>query len=231
MPPYTDTDLPNPYDPTAPDTEPEDPSLSDVFDLAFQNLGRQLRVCVPGKVIAVNGNQLVDVQPLHLVKYTTGETAMMPIVQDVLVSMAVGTNYSVKLPVAVGDTGLVLFADRALDVYAASDGTTPLDPLDNRTHDLTDAIFVPGLPTVSTQTTDATTDLVLTNGAAQVRLLANGKVQIKNGSQDLLALMDSLLTVLTTQTFTSTILGPQPFLASTVQALAQIQTELGSLKV
>lgn len=47
------------------------------------------------------------------------------------------------LPVAVGDTGLLIFSDRSLDVWLATGGI--VDPGDDRRHALSDAVFVPGL--------------------------------------------------------------------------------------
>jgi hypothetical protein len=47
------------------------------------------------------------------------------------------------LPVSVGDTGLLVFADGSLDVWLARGGV--VDPLDDRHHALSDAVFIPGL--------------------------------------------------------------------------------------
>jgi hypothetical protein len=52
-------------------------------------------------------------------------------------------GYRITFPVAVGDTGLIVFSEASLDKWLVSGGT--VDPADDRRHDLTDAVFLPGL--------------------------------------------------------------------------------------
>lgn len=220
------------YSPTTPDNDPEDPALDEVIRQALDVVSLGLRVCMPAKVVAISGNQKVDLQPLLQSRYVTGAVVTLPVIKDALVSMPVGQNYSVKLPIAVGDNGLAVFCDRSLDVYAAGDGSQPVDPMDIRRHHLMDAIFLPGLATYGGQTTDATTDLALINGQAQVRLLANGKVQIQNGTQDLLSILDQLIGLLsTTLAVITTPSGPGTISPTDIQSLVQMKLSLDTLKV
>ena len=57
-------------------------------------------------------------------------------------------GYRITFPVAEGDTGLLLFAESSLDKWLVSGGT--VDPEDDRRHDLTDAVFLPGCATLDT---------------------------------------------------------------------------------
>ncbi len=150
--------------------------------------------------------------------------------------MPVGQNYSIKVPVAVGDTGYLIFSDRNLDAWLAGSGDS-VDPQDSRQHDLSDAIFVPGLVPYSNQTTDDTTDIVITNGKAKARIQAAGTYTFANQTNELMDVMDKILanidnlyTILTTETYTLTILGPQPFIASTQTLLTNAQTAFEALK-
>lgn len=221
----------NPYDPNLIDYSPETPQLDQVINLAIRAALLNLRVHLPGKVTKVVGNQLVNVQPLIKSQYIDGTVFDLPEIQNVPVSMPMGQNYSIKLPIAIGDIGNILFSDRSLDNWISGDGSS-VDSEDSRIHDITDAVFIPGLVTFSSQTQDETDDLVITNGKAQLRLEQGGMVKLQNlnSNEELITLLLSLLDLLQNNTFTLTALGPQPFIASTVTALADIQAKLQTLK-
>lgn len=230
MSPYLDPNS-NPYDSANQDPTPDTKPLDEIIRMAIAQALLQLRVHLPGQVVKVRGNQLVDVQILLQTRYTDGKVKTIPPLQNVLVGSPTGQNWSIKYPIAVGDIGNLFFCDRSLDVWSAGNGGI-VDPQDSRTHDITDAIFVPGLVTISTQTTDDTNDMILTNGYAQVRMNPAGTFQMMNlaNGQELFANLTQLLTVLTTKTFTNTMLGPQPFIASTITLLNQILENLESLQ-
>lgn len=226
----------DPYDPTTANPTPETPSMDRVMAEAVRQGALSLRVALPASVVAVRGNQLVDVQPLLMARYAGKDASALPIIPHALVCAPMGAAWGLKVPLAVGDTGLAIFCDRSLDAWASGDGSLT-DPADCRAHDLCDAVFLPGLVPVSGQTTDQTGDLVLTNGKASLRATAGGQFALSNGSVELVALtaqladaLGQLCNVLATQAFTMTALGPMPFLASTLVALqAQQQKAQGLL--
>jgi hypothetical protein len=227
--PYEDPPV-NPYDPASNDPESQTRPMDQIIRDAIRAETLKLRVCIPAQITSVKGNQKVDVQPLLQVRYIDQDAGQnMPAVQNVPVSMPMGQNYSIKLPVAEGDTGYLIVSDRSLDAWLSGSGGI-VDPQDARQHDLSDSIFVPGLVPFSSQTEDDTTDMVLTNGSAQFAIQSSGKYKISNGSQELIDLMDQLLDTLINNTFTLTLLGPQPFIASTVVLLQTIKTKLDTLK-
>lgn len=236
------------FDPALPDDDEQTLPLDEIIREAIDARTLALRVCLPAKVQAVTGEQKVDVQPLLKVRYTTAADPEDPsIIQNVPVSMPMGAQWSIKCPVAVGDLGLLLFCDRSMDAFLDSDGASTVDPNDARQHHISDPIFIPGLVPFGSQTQDGTTDLVLTNGQAQARILANGKHQLKNGSQELLSLMDqliqattSIISAVTTAPFSlpaatgSPVVLSPAVLAALLQAnttLSTIQTNLATLKV
>lgn len=233
----------SPYDASTPNVEAGSLELADVIKEAQRALSLRLRVALPAKIVAVDGDQAVQVQPLLQSRYKfQNQPVDLPVVAGVPVLMPRGANYSIRLPVAVGDTGLLVFCDRSLDNWLAdtNGGRDTVDPQDSRAHDLNDAIFVPGITPFPAQTTDGTTDLVITNGNAQMRLLANGTVKlgsIATGGFELLAVLDrllanqvSLINALATQAFVLTQLGPQPFIASTQAALQQLQSTASEIQ-
>jgi len=223
------------FDPLLPDDDLSTLPLDEVVKEAIDARLLGVHVAQPGRITAITAEQTVSVQLLLQTRRLDATTAEdQPILQRVPVAMAMGQGFLIKLPIAVGDLGLVLFSDRSLDTFLASDGSQTADPADVRMHSVNDAVFLPGLPTTSQNTTDGTTDLVLGAGqggtASQVRLRADGKIQLKNSSQELLALVDQTLTGLqSAQAMTA--FGPAPLDAATLQLLSQLHTALSSLKV
>lgn len=233
-----------PFVPTETDDQLEQPTLARVLELAVQEGARQLRVSLPCRVVRVRGDQLVDLQPLLQVKYKAlAQPTTLPVLPHCPVLMPRGQNYAIRLPVAEGDTGLAVFADRSLDNWLSSGGGV-VDPESARTHNITDAIFVPGLVPLAQQTQEPNDDLVLQNGASQVRLSRGGQVVLKNAqAHELVDLVQQLtdLTATLHQTLQSalvnTLMGPMPFLGATQAKLAQqlaqaqaISQYLGTLK-
>lgn len=218
-----------PYDPNSQSQQVQTLPLDEVIRRAILAYGLKLKVCLPCSVTAIHGDQLVDVQPLLQARYTSGNPFTLSQIQRVPVSMPMGANYSIKVPVAINDTGYCIFSDRSLDVWLAGSGAV-VDPQDSRAHDIADAIFVPGLVPTANQTEDGTTDLVITNGEAQMKLQAGGTFLFKGPSQEIMAVIDSLFDILINNTFTNTMIGPQPFIAGTITALTQLRAKWDALK-
>lgn len=217
--------------------EPELPTLESIVRLGIRNVQLELRVCLPCVIVALNSNFRADIKPLLQARYYAGKGPVeLPILPDVPISMPSGQNFSVKYPCDVGDTGWAIFADRSLDAWLAGDGSS-VDPQDTRTHDLTDAIFVPGLlpDAKALPLDDATSDLVIKNGTAQVRLERNGTFRIANQGQELIDLVGQLTQALSTLVSTLaaaqtiTMLGPMPLFAKTQLELAQATQTIATL--
>lgn len=224
----------NPYDPTSPDYQPETLPSDEIIRRAIQAQMMGLRVCLPAQIVTVRGNQKVDVQTLLQSRYSDGTVVNIPAMQNVPVSMPMGADWSIKCPIAVGDIGLVIFCDRSLDVWLSGNGSI-VDPQDSRQHDLSDPIFIPGLPTFTTQTTDSTTDMVLTNGAAVLRVQKAGKYKLSNAQNEVLATLvaisndlKSLCQKLSNDTVTIASFGTPTPLANASQ-YASLATDLGTL--
>lgn len=190
--------LDSPYDPSIPDLESETLTLDTIILDAMDSWGLSHHVAMPCRVSSTTDgkNQQVTLQPLFQARYKISEDPVtLPVIANVPVVMPMGSNYSIKLPVAVGDTGLAIFSDRSLDRWLTSGGTTPVDPKDTRQHDFSDPVFLPGLVPFGKQLTDNTTDMVLTSGSSQVRLRQDGKLKITQttaGSPELIDLLDQI---------------------------------------
>lgn len=157
---------------------------------------RGLHVCFPAKIVDVLQDQTVDVQPSFLARYVGKDPSPLPIVRGVPVVMPMGILWRVSFPLAVGDTGLCIVADRNLDTWLAGDGGMA-DPLDTRAHALADAVFLPGLVPTKGQTDDTSGDLVLGNGAgaAEIRI-GDGTIALKNDAGEALSLIAGALSAL-----------------------------------
>ncbi len=120
-----------------------------------------LHTALPGKIVKYDeSTQKADVQPLIKERYTDESGAQqsreLPVIPSVPVQFPGAGGYRITFPVAVGDTGLIMFAEASLDKWLVSGGT--VDPADERRHDLTDAVFLPGLRDFGHALTSAPTD-------------------------------------------------------------------------
>lgn len=227
-------DQPILFDTASADPTPETLPLEGILAHYVQEGHKRLRVAFPAAITAVDADQTVDVQPLLQVRYAGRDPQTMPQIKGVPVLMPQGGDWRISMPLAVGDTGLCLVADRSLDAWLAGAGGVA-DPLDTRVHHLADAVFMPGLVPTAKQTTDTQTDLVLANGLSAIRLQKNGHIRFDNAQQELIgvlhdttqALIDTLGVI--QKQLTLTAFGPAPLTAASMAAAANVQTQVQAL--
>ncbi len=123
-------------------------SLQDLLARFRESLTADLHTSLPGKIVRYDSStQKADVQPLIKERYTdeSGATQVrdLPVIPAVPVQFPGAGGYRITFPIATDDTGLVVFSESSLDKWLVSGGT--VDPSDERRHDLTDAVFLPGL--------------------------------------------------------------------------------------
>ena len=123
-------------------------SLQDLLARFRESLTADLHTSLPGKIVRYDSStQKADVQPLIKERYIdeSGATQVrdLPVIPSVPVKFPGAGGYRITFPVAVDDVGLVVFCEASLDKWLVSGGT--VDPSDERRHDLTDAVFLPGL--------------------------------------------------------------------------------------
>lgn len=123
-------------------------TLQDLLARFRESLLADLHTSLPGKVVRYDAaTQKADVQPLIKERYAdengAAQSRDLPVIPAVPVQFPGSGGYRITFPVTVGDTGLIVFSEASLDKWLVSGGT--VDPADDRRHDLTDAVFLPGL--------------------------------------------------------------------------------------
>lgn len=124
--------------------------------ILFDRLALQLRTATAAVVVAVDpSGRFVDVQPaVSLAQQVDGQSkeVRLPVIRGVPLQLLGSTTKGlfVAVPVSVGDDGLLVITDRALDNWQHGAGVSrPPDMPTPRHHDMTDAVFVPGLQRMS----------------------------------------------------------------------------------
>lgn len=167
--------------------------MEDVLLLASKSNNRKLYTAIPCVVLTVHGelhDQKVDVQPSVNIKYKDGTDEEHPPILGVPVIFPASRTSMLSFPINVGDTVLCVFSQRGIDNFKIGSGS-PTQPSDNRTHNVKDAIAIPGLfpfgkalnnpskRNLVHNTKDAVlTHNIGTSGECEVRLKENGDIQL-----------------------------------------------------
>lgn len=120
------------------------PTRYDVSMALKDAIFKELRVCLPGKVVTNNNDGTINVQPSLMQMNAAGVSTPYQILPNVPFITIQGGNVAVSLPPAIGDNCLVLFSDRCLSSWKLNQGNAA--PLPNlRKHDISDGIAIVGL--------------------------------------------------------------------------------------
>ena len=119
------------------------PTLAQAFDTFVQKRVRGVMTSCPGRIESYDvAKQKASVQPLIELEYTgpdgSRKTERLPVIQGVPVMFG-GMTY----PLSKGDTVLITFCQSSIDKWLVTGGI--VDPLDDRHHDINDAVCFPGL--------------------------------------------------------------------------------------
>ena len=202
----------------------ETPTLAQVIESTIENRLCDLHTCLPAKIISYDGNKAV-IQPLLRRKFKDGEIVTLPEIKNVPVAFPRAGKYQITFPLNAGDYGLAFFSERSLDLWLVNGGT--ISPEDPRKFDLSDAVFYPGLYDFSKAPIFQNDAMVLSNGAVQIKLKDSGAIVLKNGTEELIDLVDQLLQAILDAT-TNTIFGPLGF--NNLPIFDAIKTKLDTLK-
>lgn len=171
------------------------PTLPTILERMQENIMRGLRVCGPARVESYDAaTQSCSAQPLiHYGEINEdGERVVFrpAVVTNVPVMHAGGGGFQFTVPVAVGDTILLVYSDRSLDRLLVRGGE--VDPADDRMHHDGDAIAFTGFRDFAHALATAPTDRIrigYSTGAAKIDITAT---EVQAGGTAALALHSKL---------------------------------------
>ena len=171
--------------------------IQDVLTSAFNSQMQNLYTAIPCIVVSIRDSlngQMVDIQPTINQKFKDGTVKERPTIQGIPVSFPVSSTAGMTFPIKPGDTGMAIFSMRNMDGWKSGNGR-PVSPTNFAKMDKGDAIFLPGIqpPSMAVNNpgkhvlTHDTKDTVLfaNLGASEceVRLKADGSIEINTSSQ------------------------------------------------
>lgn len=172
--------------------------LDDLRDVIADRL-RQVNTCMPGRINKYDPvTRKAEVQPLIKEKYADGTILTLPPISAVPVIMPATQSSGLALPIGLGDTCLLLFAQRSIDRWLAQGGIS--ESADKRMHALSDAIALVGIFPFNAAHADGD-GLLLYNNTIKLRMAAE-KIAIGNVTVELLdeitKALDEIATLSTT---------------------------------
>ena len=150
----------------AKDYKSTEDSLRQIIDYALDNAN----TAIPGYIESYDSaSQTASVKVPYLDYYEidgqeTQQQQGWPVLPDVPVIFPRGGGWSITWPLAKGDNVLLVFAQRSIDDWWATNGQTEISPTDLRRQDISDAFAVPGPPTDRTKLGSdhvSSTDLII----------------------------------------------------------------------
>ncbi len=217
-------------------------TLADLLRLSTARSLLDVHVSMPGRIESYDAaKQEASVQPLIKVALADGSEASLPVINQVPVIWPRGGGAILSFPLQAGDTVLLVFSERSLDEWLQQGGE--LAPDDPRSHDLSDAVAIPGLYPFSEPGDADSRDALLRFRGGELRLSPDGKIQLKNqlsylnlnpdgtvalgGADELLSIVDGLLD----QLLAMVVVGPPGAgTPANLPAFAALKMRLATLK-
>lgn len=222
-----------------------DPSLNDLLSLLKSEIFMTLNCHAIGTIQAFDPDTQTAQVTLNYKKTYTGPTPKSepvavdyPPLADCPVVVLAGGPASLTMPIAVGDTCLVLFNDRAFDTWYSSGQVKQLP--NNRMHSFSDAIALVGLRSGASPLENYDPDRAALNhgttrvavGASKV-LVENATTTLNTTLQNILADVQNLVTALNVLTTAMSAATPVTVVAAiavpSATAAATIATITASL--
>jgi len=168
------------------------PDLARVISDAVRYHLGEVNTAIPARILSYDPTtQEAEVQPLIKRRYKDGTVVSRAPITGVPVVFPAAGGGIITFPVAVGDTVLLIFSQRSIDRWVRSEGGE-VDPLDNRKHDISDAMAIPGLFTLNQALQSDPDNVIIKFSGAEIALTPDGAVQIEapggfsvNGDSDI----------------------------------------------
>lgn len=174
-----------------------DITLESALNSFFEYRMRSVMTAIPAVIVGVDNleEQRVDVTPVINAVFPDNSAEVgYPAIFSVPLIFPASSTSAFTFPINQGDTVLLVFSQKAMDVFKGGDGL-PAAPNDYRVFDKRDAIAIPGLwpfqnainrqdkRTLPHSTSDAVlTHNIGTASECEIRLKSGGSIEI-NGNQ------------------------------------------------
>lgn len=157
------------------------PSIAEVLRSAVDARIAEVHVAVPARVESYDAaRQSCSVKPLlkdfHRARDGARVVDDVPVISDVPVMFLGGNGFEVIFPIAKGDTVMLLFSERSLDVWLSKGGD--VDPIDVRRHALSDAVAIPGLQSFASPRSAVTDPTIRDSTGNKIEFLGTGGVKV-----------------------------------------------------
>lgn len=158
-------------------------SLESVVQTGIDNALKEVHTCLPGLVTKVDhANQLIDAQ-ITIKRQLSDQIVNLPLLVDVPLRFLKSGNFSITIPIEVGDHVLLFFAERSIDTWLINGGLA--NPFDTRKFSLSDAFALPYMyPQTDLIPNFSSTNLeIKTNsGNANISISPSGDIDITSVS-------------------------------------------------
>jgi hypothetical protein len=160
----------------------ETPTLYEVIRNTIEQRLTDLHTAMPGKVSSYDSaSGLATIEPQLKRKYIGDEDPItLPLIVNVPVMHPRTSKAHIRLPVSVGDQGMIFWSERSMDLWLEQGRA--VDPEDDRKFSLSDAVFHPGPFAKNSPMSikGSSTSLEMTNDKAFIDIGANGNIKIEN---------------------------------------------------
>jgi len=172
-------------------------SVDQAFAEQIEGRLKNLHTCLPGIIVNFDGvTQTATVQPAIQRIFTEKGPVNLPVCVDVPVLFPGGGGFALTFPVTAGDECLLMFSERAIDLWFTFGQTQP--PSEYRLHDLSDGVALVGLNSQPNVLTDYhPTNVELRNRARTVRLslYPDGTIELVNALASMALAPNGLTTI------------------------------------
>lgn len=191
-------------------------TLAETIQILIDAKLMEIHTSMPAKIVSYNAaTNMAVVQPLLKRKYIDEDFPVeLPTISNVPIAFPrMGTAW-IKFPVNPGDEGKISICERSIDKWLTTGGS--VDPDDPRKFSLSDAIFEPGLNSLTNPMfpLGAADSLQIQHGTSNFEITKSGKFKMSGLTDELVALIKEFAELLKATTV-DTLGGPAPVTVAT----------------
>jgi hypothetical protein len=175
-------------------------SLSDAVSAATHAERVDIWTSLPGRLVSFDpATQRATVETCLMPRHN-GKAVPMTQLKDVPVEFPRGGGFAMTWPLQPGDGGQVTFQARDIGAWEGGQAVAPAPTA--RMHDLSDAVFRPGLepkPAALTNYNTENFEIRSLDGQTKIEISDQGTFAFQNASEELMTIIDEILRILIDQ--------------------------------